>query len=520
VKPLIIAAALLAVVSHAKAQQQALGNGAPDSPVVAPISSIRDFNISAGVGNAAATLSRAMSMPGPGGATSTGTLSASLNRAGAARMIAAAVARHPAVTGVAIAAALWDAFRVEPDGSGGLQVDPGQNPVTSQVRMWNNAFSPANTYPHSSPEAAASHDCIAAANNAGRMPGTGNVQNFSKTTSTYSYDCYGISASSGNNLPVQYGRSGGSQLQNQQSCPTITAQGNTVTNPPLGRDGKCPTGDAGPRNPISETAAADVLAADTHASTQNLVPALNDAKNASNMPPLAMEHLSNANLILSPHSYLGPVVTETDLVGGGYKTTETEWEWTTVGGTAIPVPSGTLNGAPVRWDIDRIAPGTSSGTQIGWGVLGQGTTNAFGMAGTWATKTTVTTRDAQGNITSQTTSTTAPGSTTATPPVAVPGNPALPALPTLYAAKYPDGMAGVWADAQAALAATPIAQFVLTLVPSFSDGGCPVWSVPLDVGLRNFGSGDLSVPCAVWAFCRLCIIITAGLLCRRLIFGG
>jgi hypothetical protein len=393
----------------ALAQQQALGSGAPDSPVVAPISSIRDFSITSGIGNAAATLSRAMSIPGPGGSPASGTLSASLSRNGAARMIAAAVARHPAVTGVAIAAALWDAFRVEPDGSGGLRVDPGQPPVTSQVRMWNNAFSPSGTYPHSSPEAAASHDCIAAANNAGRSPGTGNVQNFSKTTSTYSYDCYGISVSSGNNLPVAYGRSGGSQLQNQQACPTITAQGNTVTNPPLGRDGKCPTGDAGPRDPITETAAADMLAADTDPSTANLVPALNDAKNASGLPPMSMADLSNANLILSPNSYGGPVVTETAL-DGTTTTTEKEFEWTTIGGVPIPVPEGTLNGQPVRWDIDRIAPGTSSGTQIGWGVLGQGVTNAFGMAGAWSTKTTVTKRDAQGNITSQTTSTTAPGS--------------------------------------------------------------------------------------------------------------
>lgn len=118
---------------------------------------------------------------------------------------------------------------------------------------------------------------------------------------------------------------------------------------------------------------------------------------------------------------------------------------------------------------------------------------------------------------------TAPGSEgTGSPPdnAVPPPDPDMPPLPELYERKYPDGLQGVWDSRKAELEASPIFAFLASLVPSFGDGGCPVWALPVDVlGIAHAGT-EATVPCYVWAFVRLVVILTALLLSRRLIFGG
>lgn len=96
----------------------------------------------------------------------------------------------------------------------------------------------------------------------------------------------------------------------------------------------------------------------------------------------------------------------------------------------------------------------------------------------------------------------------------------LPGLPELYERKYPDGIVGVWTASRQRLGESPMFSIIPSLTPNVGDGGCPVWTVALDVGVIDFGQFDVSVPCWVWAFVRLAMIVTALFLARRLVFGG
>lgn len=96
----------------------------------------------------------------------------------------------------------------------------------------------------------------------------------------------------------------------------------------------------------------------------------------------------------------------------------------------------------------------------------------------------------------------------------------LPGIPELYERKYPNGIKGVWDTKIDAIKQSSLFSLVPGLTPNLGDGGCPVWQIRLDVGVADFGMVDLSLPCNVWAFIRVCIIVTALFLARRLIFGG
>lgn len=96
----------------------------------------------------------------------------------------------------------------------------------------------------------------------------------------------------------------------------------------------------------------------------------------------------------------------------------------------------------------------------------------------------------------------------------------LPGMPELYKRKYPNGMKGVWDEKIAVIKTSSLFAIVPGLTPNLGDGGCPVWMFQLNVGLYDFGQFDISLPCALWAFLRICIIVTALFLARKLIFGG
>jgi hypothetical protein len=105
------------------------------------------------------------------------------------------------------------------------------------------------------------------------------------------------------------------------------------------------------------------------------------------------------------------------------------------------------------------------------------------------------------------------------PEVVPPGNPSFAAVPKLYERKYPDGFAGVWADKSAALQSTGIFSLLGSFVPSFGDGGCPLFSVGVPT-MTGYTVMPIDVPCYVWGAVKAFILLTALFACRRIIFGG
>lgn len=137
---------------------------------------------------------------------------------------------------------------------------------------------------------------------------------------------------------------------------------------------------------------------------------------------------------------------------------------------------------------------------------------------TTSTTTNITINNTTGSVISSTTSTTTPvlpeqdkteEDTSFT-------NSNLPPIPKLYEPEFPDGLEGVWNDRKAQLLDTSLFQIIPALMPNVGDGGCPTWSIPSIYG----GNLNASIPCNVWYFIRLVIIISALMLARRLIFGG
>lgn len=95
----------------------------------------------------------------------------------------------------------------------------------------------------------------------------------------------------------------------------------------------------------------------------------------------------------------------------------------------------------------------------------------------------------------------------------------MPSVPKLYEQKYPNGVKGVWDSYSSQISQIPLISWLKSLSPSFGDGGCPVWTLPVHVlGINT--TGDVSIPCWVWGALKLIFNISALLLARRLIFGG
>lgn len=97
----------------------------------------------------------------------------------------------------------------------------------------------------------------------------------------------------------------------------------------------------------------------------------------------------------------------------------------------------------------------------------------------------------------------------------------LPSIPVLYERKYPDGLIGIWDQKKQAMRETAVAQLASQIMPSgIGDGGCPQWQIPLDVGIWNYGTVPIGIPCEYWAVLRVIMIIGSLFLARALIFGG
>lgn len=85
---------------------------------------------------------------------------------------------------------------------------------------------------------------------------------------------------------------------------------------------------------------------------------------------------------------------------------------------------------------------------------------------------------------------------------------------------YPDGVAGIWEERKVAFGGSAMKGYLDSFAPNLQGGTVAPLQLCFDTGLANFGCHDFSIPAYVIAFIRLCILISAGFYCQRLVFGG
>lgn len=204
-----------------------------------------------------------------------------------------------------------------------------------------------------------------------------------------------------------------------------------------------------------------------------------------------------------------------------------------VSGEKIDVNAPTVTGPATT-------PGqTSSTTNADGTTTTNTTTNKFNYSGDTITNTTTVVTTNNNPVTNVTTTTTT-NTTNPTSEKSEPSDPCLtnpdrvgcaklgsitdanlPGKPVLYTPKFPNGLSGVWDSRISAIKATPLFSLPANLMPNVASGGtCPVWMLPLNVGIRDFGSYNVAPPCFIWDFGKFVIIVSALFLARRLIFGG
>lgn len=89
-----------------------------------------------------------------------------------------------------------------------------------------------------------------------------------------------------------------------------------------------------------------------------------------------------------------------------------------------------------------------------------------------------------------------------------------------YESAYPDGLVGIWEERSLALQQTALFEFVnqFSFEPS---GSQPEMQLCFNLAsYANFGCFSLEIPAFVWVFLKVCILFSAAMLCRALIFGG
>lgn len=86
--------------------------------------------------------------------------------------------------------------------------------------------------------------------------------------------------------------------------------------------------------------------------------------------------------------------------------------------------------------------------------------------------------------------------------------------------KYPDGLKSIYQNHKAAFQDSSVHGYLKGFNPSIAGSAPTSWQFCIDVGFANLGCHSLELPPYILSFVRLVILITAGFLCRRLIFGG
>jgi hypothetical protein len=86
---------------------------------------------------------------------------------------------------------------------------------------------------------------------------------------------------------------------------------------------------------------------------------------------------------------------------------------------------------------------------------------------------------------------------------------------------YPDGVGGIFTTFINNVSSGPFMAILNPLKTLPDNGSAPIWSMNFDIGVMgNYGTQSFEVPMLVWAFVRFCILFTAVMLVRKLIFGG
>jgi hypothetical protein len=141
-------------------------------------------------------------------------------------------------------------------------------------------------------------------------------------------------------------------------------------------------------------------------------------------------------------------------------------------------------------------------------------TSSSSTPGSTGGSTTVTTTDADGNETGS--ETTSEGDCVGEDcgdegtTIWKPGSGTLPGEgDPLYETKYEDGIQGIWQAKQDAIMNTELITAVQNMVPSISGGGCPSFSMSLDVGPVSFGNGTFDIPCYIYDVIGLIILASA-----------
>lgn len=95
-----------------------------------------------------------------------------------------------------------------------------------------------------------------------------------------------------------------------------------------------------------------------------------------------------------------------------------------------------------------------------------------------------------------------------------------PPVEPFYQQKYPEGLEGVWQDAQAKFDNSQFMSFLQSFIPQFS-GSCPSWSMSFNIASwASYGNVPFVNLCYVFDFIKVIMLVTALFTARAITFGG
>ncbi|UIP30890.1 hypothetical protein [Stutzerimonas kunmingensis] len=95
-----------------------------------------------------------------------------------------------------------------------------------------------------------------------------------------------------------------------------------------------------------------------------------------------------------------------------------------------------------------------------------------------------------------------------------------PPVEPFYQQKYPDGLDGVWQNAQAKFDNSQFMSFLQSFIPQFS-GSCPSWSMSFNIASwASYGNVPFVNLCYVFDFIKVIMLVTALFTARAITFGG
>jgi hypothetical protein len=95
-----------------------------------------------------------------------------------------------------------------------------------------------------------------------------------------------------------------------------------------------------------------------------------------------------------------------------------------------------------------------------------------------------------------------------------------PPVEPFYLQKYPEGLEGVWQDAQSKFDNSDFMSFLHSFVPQFS-GSCPSWSMSFNIASwASYGNVPFVNLCYVFDFIKVIMLVTALFTARAITFGG